>query len=160
MQLGALRFNAQTDEADVAKIEPGMSAVVTLDAYPGQEFPTKVTAIRGTAVPTTTGGTAFPVLLSLAGRELRIGMTGNVSIRVEDVTDALVVPTESVTEEGGKSYVYVVSGEKVSRRAIKPGVVTDDATQVLNGLAEGETVVKSGAVKLDEGMNVKTGGAR
>jgi RND family efflux transporter MFP subunit len=161
VRLEALRFNAQADEADVARIKPGAKATVSLDAFPGHDIATKVSAVRPDAVLTSTGGTAFPVLLTLAGsgKDLRIGMTGNVTISIEDVKDAVTVPVEALFEEGGASHVFVVRDGKLARRVVTTGTMTDTKVQITKGLAAGETVALPSG-KLTDGMAVKTGDAR
>jgi HlyD family secretion protein len=87
--VGSARFSGNADEVDVARIKTGDTAVVKLDAFPGEEFKTKVGSIEPQSVQTKTGGTAFPVLLPLldTGKTIRIGMSGTADIAVDAVKE-------------------------------------------------------------------------
>lgn len=157
VRMDALRFSAEADEGDVARIQVGDKATVTLEAFPGHGFSTRVSAIQPAAVPTKNGGSAFPVLLSLSGskKPLRIGMNGSVDIAVEAVADAVVIPMEALLEDTNGTYAFVVSRGKLARRAVETGAMTDELVQVVDGLAPGETVALAEDGKLKEGMKVR-----
>lgn len=157
VDLGSLNFNAQVDEADVAKIKPDMTAKVSLDSFATTTFTGKVKSIRVTAVQTTTGGIAFPVLIAIDPTEqgLLLGMSGSADIEVSSVSGALTVPIEAVLDDAGKKYVFVVKDDKVSRVEITTGALTDIRAQVLTGLTNGDTVVTSKLTELKDGMAVR-----
>ena len=118
VDLGNLNFNAQVDEADISKVATGMKGKVTLDAFPAVTFDGTVKSIRKAAVQTTTGGIAFPVLVSVngAGKSLLVGMSGSVDVEVEAVKDAISVPAEAILSDNGKNYVFVIcSDNKVKK---------------------------------------------
>jgi RND family efflux transporter MFP subunit len=152
-----LYFDAQVDEADISKVATGMKANVTLDAFANATFTGTVSSIRRTAIQTTTGGIAFPVLLSVseAGNNLLVGMSGSADIEVNSVTGALTVPIEAVLSSNGKSYVFVVKNNKVTQVAVTTGVLTDTSAQVLTGLAQGDVVATSQLTSLTDGMTVR-----
>ncbi len=150
-------FIAQVDEADIARIEVGMKATVTLDALPGQTFETTVERIRKRSVTTPTGGTAFTAVLRLEGADDRVllGMNGNVDIEVESVPEAVSVPIESVLEEGDASYVFVIRDGVARRLKVTLGRLTDTRAEILSGVAEGDTVAVTGLANLKDGIAVK-----
>lgn len=159
VQLGSLNFNAQVDEADVDKVRPGMKSQVSLDAFPSTNFEGTVTTVRTTAIQTTTGGIAFPVLISVqpAGKNLLIGMSGSTNIEVNAVEGALTVPIQSVLDANGAKYVFVVqSGGTVKKTKVQLGALTDTQAQVLSGLGVGDTVVTSNLSGLTDGETVRT----
>ena len=158
VDLGSLSFDAQVDEADVSKVSSGMKASVSLDAFSGMTFTGKVASVRATAIQTTTGGIAFPVLISLdeAGSRLLLGMSGSADIQVDAVTGALVVPIESVLDDSGKKYVFVVtSGNTVKKTEVTTGALTDTDAQILSGISDGDTVVTSQLTTLKDGQAVR-----
>ena len=158
VDLGSLNFNAQVDEADVAKVKEGMSAKVSLDAFVTNTFAGKVKSIRSTAVQTTTGGIAFPVLVAIDPSKDRIllGMSGSVDIEVNAVSGALTVPIEAILDDAGKKYVFVVKADKVAKVEVTTGALTDTRAQVLTGLAAGDTVATNNLTALTDGMAVRT----
>lgn len=157
VDLSDLSFNAQVDEADIAKIKTDMTAKVSLDAFAAKTFDGKVRTVRATAIQTTTGGIAFPVLVSvnLADQRLLLGMSGSVDIEVNAVSGALTIPIEAVLDDAGKKYVFVVRADKVSKVEITTGALTDTRAQVLTGLSAGDTVATSKLTELKDGMTVR-----
>lgn len=152
----ALKFVADVDEADVSRIHGGDKVTVTLESFPGMDFPTNVKTIVTTAVKTKEGATVFPTTMPLAGvKRGRVGMTGNALIEVEAVKDALKLPAEALFEADGRSYVYVVKNGELVERDIELGAMTDTHFQVVKGLSEGETVALGTAGQLKAGMKVE-----
>lgn len=151
-----LRFNVQVDEADIAGVKTKQSVRITLDAFPGKTFAGKVDQIRQQAVTTSTGGTAFPVLVSVDAGKSRLfsGMTGDADIATSTVPDALVVPVSAVITDGGARFVYRVDGDVVRRTQVGVGRSTDTLTQITSGLAAGDTVATSQVTALSDGAKV------
>ena len=79
VRLGTSTFTAEVDEADIDRVKLGMTAEVTLDAFPGKTFKTTVVHINPAAQPTATGGTIFQVELALTdtGKTILLGMKGD-----------------------------------------------------------------------------------
>ncbi len=157
VDLGASVFTAQVDEADVSRVAPGMAANVTLDAFSGKEFASRVVSIGKAAQATATGGTIFPVDLEMtdAGEDLLLGMKGDASIEVSAVSQAVVIPVEALFNENGKNYVYLVQSGKLKKQEISVGATTETQVQVLKGLSEGDVVALSGPTQYTDGMSVR-----
>lgn len=155
--LDTLKFSAQIDEADIAQIEPGMTAVISLDALSDVEFEATVKTIGKESEMTLTGGTVFPVAFTFeAGDSLvLLGMNGSVDISVETVPDVIAMPVEALIEEGGTNYAYVVRDGRAYRTAIEIGQFTDTLVEVTSGLAEGDQVIVSGVSELSDGARVR-----
>jgi RND family efflux transporter MFP subunit len=158
VDLSALDFTAQVDEADVARVASGMKSTVTLDAFPNTTFSGTVSAVKATAIQTTTGGIAFPVLIRVDGHgsRLLVGMSGSSDIEVNAVTGALTVPIESVLDESGKKFVFKLNtSNTVTKTEVTTGALTDTSAQILTGIASGDTVVTSQLTTLKDGMTVR-----
>lgn len=67
----------------------------------------------------------------------------------------LTVPQNSVQEKDGSTFVYVMSKGKVQKRNITTGISTGEWTEVVDGLKEGEKVVKNPSHTMDSGMEVE-----
>jgi hypothetical protein len=63
-----------------------------------------------------------------------------------------LVPQAAVKTDNGSSYVFVVKGNAVERRAIRTGGTDGDRLEVMAGLKGGEQVVISPPPELTEGM--------
>jgi len=157
VSLDALTFNAQVDESDIVKIAAGDKATVVLDALPDQTIKTVVARINKTAITTTTGGTAFSVLMNLAdmGDAVLLGMNGSVDIEVSSIADVVTVPIEAMVEEGSSNYVFIVNGTQVKKVVVKVGQLTDTQAEIMSGVSENDEVVVSNLSGLKDGATVK-----
>jgi HlyD family secretion protein len=157
VRLGEINFNAQVDEADVDKVKPGLKTKVSLDAFPSDTFDGTVETVRSTAIQTTTGGIAFPVLVKVdpKTKNLLLGMSGSVDIEVNAVPDALTVPIESILDESGKKYVFVIEAGKVRKVEVTTGSLTDTRAQIIKGLKDGDTVATNKLSELKDGATVR-----
>lgn len=153
---GDLAFTAQVDESDIAGVERGLSASVTLDAHPTTPLSGEVTAVQPQAVQTSTGGTAFGVTIRLDAGDARLlsGMTGDATIAVDQVEDALVVPAQAVLTEDGRTWVFTVADGRATRTPVTVGASSDTQVQVTDGLAEGAVVATSQLSALTDGAKV------
>ncbi len=78
----------------------------------------------------------------------------NISMHLDVVADAIVIPTSAIERGQQGSFVYVVgSDNKVAARQVTLGA-TEGENLAVNGVKEGETVVVDGADRLKEGMEV------
>lgn len=90
-----------------------------------------------------------------AGREkLKSGMLTDVSFSAEEIQTGLAVPVAAISGSMKDARVYVVKNGKAQHRAITTGLVTPTRVQVLGGLEEGEEVVVSGQMNLEDGTPV------
>jgi multidrug efflux system membrane fusion protein len=88
--------------------------------------------------------------------DLKPGFSGLVKVVLEQRGDALLVPSTAVlpTERGFVAYV-VVEG-RAKERQLRLGVRTlDDRVEILDGLAEGESLVVRGGSILQDGREVE-----
>jgi HlyD family secretion protein len=163
VDMSTLKFSGQLDESDVARVRTGLKGVVTLDAAPGTDMTTTVASIKPTATQTTNGAVVFPVALRIPNAKgtLRIGMSGNATIYVDDVTGAIAIPIEALIDSKDGQSVFVVKDGKLAKRDVKTGVMTETEVEIAKGLSAGETVaVASDGTQLKDGAAVKTGGTR
>jgi Cu(I)/Ag(I) efflux system membrane fusion protein len=84
-----------------------------------------------------------------ADLKLRPGMFGDVLVE-DPPREALVVAREAVVDTGESRYVFVaLGGGRYEPRPVRTGVTQGERVQVLEGLAEGDTVVTTGNFLLD-----------
>ena len=82
---------------------------------------------------------------------LRIGMTTEVNIVYRENPDALVVPTEAISNNA----VSIVNGSRTSRVRVAVGVRGSRLVEVIGGLPEGAMVVSPARPDLAEGSSVR-----
>lgn len=95
--LTKMELHVDVDEADIGQVKPGQDAAFTVSAYPGRDFPSKVSDVRN-AAKTVSGVVTYETVLAVdnAGLLLRPGMTGTANITVNRFADALLVPNAAL----------------------------------------------------------------
>lgn len=142
---------ASVDESDIGEVKAGQPAEVTADAFPDLKFSGEVARIA-TEGKSVSNVVTFDVKIEVVSKDkdrLKPGMTANVEIIALENENALLIPSEAVEGVGGKRFVLVpVQGQKPESRAVETGINDGVQTEVLNGLADGESVeVPKGQVK-------------
>ena len=142
---------ASVDESDIGKVALDQAATVTVDAFPNQEFRSKVVRIATKGVNLSNVVT-FEVKLEVTGKGkslLKPEMTADVKILAAEKSDVLLVPTEAILRKGGgKQMVTVVKdGGANEEVAVETGISDGTNTEITTGLSEGQTVLihKGGA---------------
>lgn len=82
------------------------------------------------------------------------GRLTSVEISKQEIPNALTVPSEAVIPEMGKTIVYKYENGLAQPKEIKTGIRTESRVQVLEGLAQGDTIITTGVMQLRKGMNV------
>jgi HlyD family secretion protein len=105
-----MSFDIPIDELDIAKVQVGQNALVTVDALPETTAKplagtvTKV-AVSGTS---TNGVTTYPVTIQLGqNNQLKGGMNANAQIMISSKQNVLYVPIQAVQTRGSRSFVFV-----------------------------------------------------
>ena len=95
--LNRVQMQALVGETDIGSVQPGLSASVTVDAFPNRTFRGTVLKIEPQAV-VQQSVTMFPVLISIANENglLLPGMNGEVTISISERTGVLAVPLDAV----------------------------------------------------------------
>jgi len=137
--LSSLGVDAALSDVDDGKIEVGMVAVCTLDAYPGLVFPARVTEISAVAREAARSSLlrSFKVRLRL-GRvdveRMRPGMSVKVEILEPEVKDALLAPRAGLDLASTPPRALLAAG---GTAPVQLGACDAQACVVLSGLAPG-----------------------
>jgi len=135
-------------ERDASRITLGQEAIISLTAYPGEEFRGKVTFIYP-VLSTETRTLRARVELRNPGLKLKPGMFAEVSMTARGA-DALLIPREALVDMGAHQFVFVQKeAGHFEPRVVRAGQRSDDAVEILSGVNEGETVVTTGNFLLD-----------
>jgi RND family efflux transporter MFP subunit len=143
---------------DLGRVAVGQEARVRHGAFVRTPFRGQVVRLSPRVDPATR---SFRVEVEVPNAEekLRPGMFVEVEILVERREDVSVVPREAVTERGGERVVFVLDGQRVSRRTVTLGLGDDERVEVLEGLQAGERIVVRGLETLTDGTRVRVSGA-
>ncbi|MCX8068472.1 MAG: efflux RND transporter periplasmic adaptor subunit [Anaerolineae bacterium] len=145
VDVSAFQITVNVDEMDVARLRVGLPAEITLDALPDITLTGRVERI-GPAATLVEGAVAYPVLIVLDPTDapVRVGMSANVTIRVEELSDQLLIPNwvVRIDQTTGQPYVYRRTADgNLERVDVRLGVRYEGYSQVLAGLNEGDVLV-------------------
>jgi len=118
--LSEVQIRALIDETDIGKIRPGMTATVSVAAYPNQPFPGEVVKIEPQAV-VEQNVTMFAVLVSINNRQglLMPGMNAEVDISIARSEDVVTIPVMALrTNRDIGSTAAILGIEEADLRAM------------------------------------------
>ncbi|MEO1074833.1 MAG: efflux RND transporter periplasmic adaptor subunit [Bacteroidota bacterium] len=83
------------------------------------------------------------------------GAFADIEVLVDEIADALPVPAIAVVSELGGRRVWTVQDGQAQQRRVETGIRTENAVQITDGLAPGDTVITSGLQSLRAGQPVR-----
>jgi RND family efflux transporter MFP subunit len=152
VDISSVRAVANVPVKEAESIHVGRPARV---AGPDGDIPGTV-AVVSPAVNANATTVEVWVQIPNPGERLKPGSTARVAIIAETIQNTLVVPVSSLLNgDEGRTKVMVVSSDSVAHeRAVAVGVRQGDRVQILSGVQEGEQVVTSGGLGLEDKAKV------
>lgn len=153
-RVSQMRVAFAAPERYLPDLARGREVEITTPAYPGRTFKGRVSVVDPIVDPNTRT-VQIVARVPNPGRLLRPGLSADVWVTLGERSKALVVPDEAVFAEGNQMFVYTVNPDStVTRTAVVLGTRDSARVEVLEGLAAGSVVVRSGHQKLYEGAKV------
>jgi len=139
------RFAASVRAGDVVRV---------LDETTNRQYDAQVYAIDPQIDPVSR---TQPVRARFANarNELRPGAFVRVSLKLGETETALQVPTEAVVPEASGYSVYTVKNNKMVPKKVKIGIRSDRVIQITDGLAVGDSVLRTGILQVKPGDAVR-----
>lgn len=138
-------FRGDVDEADIGKVHLGLQARIYVEAYPDEPFKAELTHIspRGREEEDIIN---FEIRATVGDQKnrLRVGMSADAELILEEHENVLVVPEGAIIYENGKAFVNIQDDfveEGMRKVEITKGISDGLRTEVLSGLEEGQVVV-------------------
>jgi len=141
-------------EQFLSVVHPGQSLELEVDAYPGRTFKGQVRFVSP-AVRADLRALTIEAVVPNADGALRPGLFATAAIRRSGTDRALSVPAAAVRNLAGSTRVYVIKGDRVEERMVTVGQVVGDATEIVNGIAEGDEVAETNVDRLADGARVR-----
>lgn len=136
-------------EKDIAKVQPGTRATITLDAFPGKQFNGRIDSVSGALDPVTRT-LKFRVALPNPGQKLKPEMFATIHVDVGS-HKAIVVPASAIIHEGQNTIVFIDNQGKPAQQNVTSGQAVDGKVEITSGLYAGQRVVVDGAELLTGG---------
>jgi HlyD family secretion protein len=153
-----LHVVAYFDEPEIGQLAAGQAAQVKWDAKPGHIWNGHVARVPATVIQYTTR-TVGETWIDLDGADGTLLPDTNVTVTVTTSSEAnvLTIPREALHVESGKTYVFKISGDSLTRTPVTVGTSNLLLTPVLSGLQEGDIVATgtTNGLPLQEGIPIQ-----
>jgi HlyD family secretion protein len=139
--LTKVQVRAYFDEPDIGKLSIGLPIRIVWDALPMRSWQGHIARLPSTVINITTRHVGAAIItVDNADRTLLPDTNVTVTVTTSNTADVLNIPREALHVSEGQDFVYVLNGETLRRTAVKTGVITLTAIQIVSGLREGEMV--------------------
>lgn len=153
--ISSLKLTTMVPEADIMKFKEGQSATVLTDIYNGVKFPGQVSLIsvksdnaHGYKVEVSVNNTASnPIKSGMYGRLIG-SQQGNGGV------EGIFIPRSVLVGSIKEPRVYIAENGKAILRTLVLGASSGDWIEVKEGLTEGEQIVTTGQINLEDGKAI------
>lgn len=90
-----------------------------------------------------------------SGRLLFPGAFANITLVLDEIDDALMLPSISVIPVLNSQKIYVIRNGIVEEVEVQTGMRTSNKVQIINGVAPGDTVLTTGILQVNPGTEVE-----
>jgi multidrug efflux pump subunit AcrA (membrane-fusion protein) len=144
------RANIPVKEASMIKV--GKPARIT---GPEGDLAGKVTVVSPAVDPSTTTVEVW-VQVANPGEKLKPGASVRVAIIADTIQDTIVIPAAALlnADDGGQKVMVVTPDSKAHERRVSVGVRQGARVQIVSGLQDGDQVVVSGGLGLEDKAKV------
>jgi membrane fusion protein (multidrug efflux system) len=150
-----LKLTVTVNESQVVTLKTGTSITVSSSVYPGQEFKGKITFIAAKSDSSLN----FPVEIEISNNvnnDLKAGMYGTAVFKSDQQKQTMtVIPRNAFVGSVSSNQVFVVENGIAKLKTVTAGRILGDKVEILNGLSNGETVITTGQINLQDGNTVE-----
>jgi membrane fusion protein, multidrug efflux system len=152
--LSVMRMRFLIGQKDFAKVKIGQEIDAHFDAYPGDVFKGRISAIEP-SVKFQSG--IIPIQAEIPNSDLRLlpGMYASLDILLPESGKKTVVPQSAVTFNLYGETAYIVGQDStVQQVTVRTGARRDNLVVIASGIKAGDMVVVAGQLKLSNGTKV------
>ncbi len=151
----ALKVDFRIPEIYALYVQVGQRILVRLDAIPDKTYEGSVYAIDPALDPNGRAIIMRALLPNSDGR-LRSGMFARVTLVFEERQEAILVPETALVPINDDKFVFRVVGDKAVLTKVEIGQRQQGQVEIVDGLGPDAIIVTEGAVKLRDGVTVRT----
>lgn len=142
VDLSTMQLDALIPATEIPSVHIGQTVEMRVDGFAKRAFTGKVERISPVS---EAGSRSIMAYIRIANprAELKGGMFAQGEITLARARAALALPIPAVQKDGERSYVYLLEGGRVLKRAVEPGAISENEglVEIRSGLKEGATVV-------------------
>lgn len=155
VNVSKLKLKVTVSEAQVASLKVGNTIGVTTSVYRDKQFNGRITFIAAKA----DGNLNFPVEIEIANNynnDIKAGMYGTALFKSAQQKQTMtIVPRAAFVGSVSSNQVFVVENGTAKLKTITAGRILGDKVEILNGLSNGETVITTGQINLQDGNTIE-----
>jgi multidrug efflux pump subunit AcrA (membrane-fusion protein) len=151
----AMQVKADINESRITLVKVGMPVDIRLDAFGDTHLKGVVTKVN--EYPEADGWFSSQIKqyatfikIHAPPEQIRPGLTAEVKILIDHLSDVLRIPVQAVHEHGDRYYCIVRTGDGWEAREILPGPNNDKQVVIESGLEEGELIAMAPRTVLGE----------
>jgi HlyD family secretion protein len=145
MDISCLYVSAPIDEVDAPQIKAGMTACVSLDAFPEKRCSGKVSRIAPYVLEKEKQARTVEVEVKLTDpkdlKELLPGYSADIEVLLNSKDEAIRIPAEAVMEN--HRVLLIKADGQLEERVFEPGLSNWNTVEVISGLKVGDKIVRS-----------------
>jgi HlyD family secretion protein len=156
-----LQVELDISQTDFSRLKMDQRAEIIPEAYPNLKYSGYIAEIAPEA-NRAKSTIQVKVKVENPDQQLRPEMNARVNFLAGNTegsqtssTNRILVPKLAVVQRDNSSFVFVIKGDKVEQRSIRPGEEIGEDYYVLEGLSGNESVAIAGVDKLRDGDRVK-----
>ncbi|TVS16677.1 MAG: efflux RND transporter periplasmic adaptor subunit [Planctomycetaceae bacterium] len=153
-QIDPLEMSFYLPERHLGRVRTGQPVAVSVAAYPDREFQGVVEFISP-AVDASTRQFLVKAVIPNEQQELKPGLFAVARVTVGERPDRPVIPEESLVATRRGYMVFVVEDGVAVSREVTTGLRLEGMVEIVEGLAEGEQIVREGHLRLSGGDAVQ-----
>jgi membrane fusion protein (multidrug efflux system) len=136
-------------EREYRNIRKDQIVGIDIDALQGQRIVASVTRVSPIVDPET-GTFKITIEISDDQRRIKPGMFGRISIVYDQHSNVLQIPRSAILEDSGEMSVFIVDGDKATRRSVSTGYSNSGMIEIMSGLTDDNLIVTVGHVGLKD----------
>ncbi|MDZ4252058.1 MAG: efflux RND transporter periplasmic adaptor subunit [Sulfuritalea sp.] len=148
--ISRLELAASVPAGDASKLSVGAPIALRVEGLENLQIDGRIERINPAAAPGSRSIEVYALIDNPAAR-LRGGLFAQGQALAGAARDYVAVPASALREEGGIQVIYVLAGDKIQRRQVKPGIAAADWVAIAEGLIAGERVVRYNLGPLKDG---------
>jgi RND family efflux transporter MFP subunit len=149
-----LELAASVPAGEAARLAVGAEIALGVEGLDGVRINGRIERINPAAAPGSRSIELYAVIDNREGR-LRGGLFAQGQATAGVAHERVAVPASALREEGGAQVLYVLAGDKLQRRQVKPALAQAGWVAITEGLAAGEQVVRYNLGPLKDGSSVR-----
>lgn len=153
-KLDPIRVRFTVPERYAGRVRVGQRVKVEVRAFPGEQFTGEVFFVSP-EVRDRTRDLQLKAHVNNMNLQLRPGMFADVELFMETRENRPTIPSESLISTREGHVVFRFEDGKVHRESVEIGLRQNRSVEIVDGLAPGEKIVRSGHMVLSDGMKIR-----